>query len=389
MSDVIRSGAAAPMRPAETEQSFRLLVESVKDYAIFMLDPQGIITTWNAGAERLKGYRASEIIGRHFSIFYTPEDRAAGRPERSLERALAEGRYEDEDWRVRKDGSLFCADIVITPLFDESGEHKGYAKVTRDLTEQRRAEEERMRLAHAEEAVRIREEFISVAAHELRTPLNALKLQVAGLKLVASRERDASFDREQVASRVDRLLRLTDRLANLIERLLDVSRLGIGRISIEQQRMDLVACARDVLTLLETAARHVKIEFRAPQELFGEWDPMRMEQVVYNLLENAIDYGDGAPIEVTLRRESEAAVLDVVDQGPGIAEKDRNRIFERFASGEPPSHRKGLGLGLYITRAIVEAHGGVIELAPTESGAHFRIRLPIQPATNAGDKPRG
>src|SRR5262245_5926077 len=146
-------------RASDAEESFRLLVESVKDYAIFMLDPTGIIRTWNPGAERLKGYTAADVIGRHFSIFYTEADRFAGKPQRGLDTALAEGRFEDEGWRVRSDGTPFWANAVITAVYDARGIHRGFAKVTRDLTERRKAEDERIRLAHAEEGVRLRDRF--------------------------------------------------------------------------------------------------------------------------------------------------------------------------------------------------------------------------------------
>ena len=165
-------------KPTEvTADLFRLLVESVVDYAIFLLDPTGVVRTWNAGARRLKGYEADEIIGRHFSTFYPEEDVRRGKPAWELESAAREGRFEDEGWRIRKDGSSFWANVVITAL-RRDGELVGFAKVTRDLTARREAEEERVRLAEAREAVRLRDEFLSIASHELRTPLTALDLQV-------------------------------------------------------------------------------------------------------------------------------------------------------------------------------------------------------------------
>src|SRR5690348_14021085 len=153
----------------QSEERFRLIVQTVRDYAIFMLDPTGRIATWNAGAERIKGYQASEIVGRHFSVFYPRVKIAEGFPWYELDVAAREGRFEDEGWRVRKDGSQFWANVVLTALRTENGELVGYAKVTRDLTERRRLEEERLSLARAEEAIRLRDEFLSLAAHELKT----------------------------------------------------------------------------------------------------------------------------------------------------------------------------------------------------------------------------
>src|SRR5689334_23513654 len=160
-------------RRRETD-SFRLLVESVLDYSIFMLDPHGVITTWNAGAVRINGYTPHEIIGQHFSIFYPSQDVDAGKCELELTVAAEKGRFEDEGYRIRKDGSRFWANVIITALRDSKGSPVGFAKVTRDLTERRMAEEERLRLARSLEANRVKDEFLAVISHELRTPLNAI-----------------------------------------------------------------------------------------------------------------------------------------------------------------------------------------------------------------------
>src|SRR5579871_2239245 len=161
-------------------EAFRRFIERVSDYAIYVIDPGGYIVTWNVGAERLKGYRADEVIGRHFSLFYTDEARAAGRPAEILRSAAERGSVEEVDWRVRKDGTRFWADVTIAAV-REGEELLGYTKVTRDLTAARRAEEARLKLARAEEAVRLRDQFLSIASHELRTPLSTLQLQLASL----------------------------------------------------------------------------------------------------------------------------------------------------------------------------------------------------------------
>ena len=160
--------------------SAELLVASIEDYAIYVLDPKGNIATWNPGAERIKGYTASEIVGRHFSLFYTPEDREAGEPEREL-LAGADGRYEREGWRVRKDGSRFWASVVITPLRDRAGTFLGYAKVTRDLTERRKAEEQNLQMRRAQDAMKIRDEFLTEAKRELDRAVTTIRAHLASL----------------------------------------------------------------------------------------------------------------------------------------------------------------------------------------------------------------
>jgi PAS domain S-box-containing protein len=378
MHDAAADREALPLRSAgDTDESFRLLVESVKDYAIFMLDPSGIIRTWNPGAERLKGYAAKDIIGQHFSIFYTPADRSAGKPENGLKKALNEGRFEDEGWRVRSDGTLFWANVVITTVNDARGVHRGFAKITRDLTERRKAEEERLRLAHAEEAVRLRDNFLSIAAHELRTPLNALQLQLATAVLLLDPERVAAFDAPDFARRLRRTHHLAERLGILITRLLDVSRASTGRLVVDRNPMDLVASVKEVIAAFQPRAKGREINFRGPLEAMGTWDKLRIEQVVDSLMDNALKYGDG-PIDVSIEAQDQVVTLDVIDHGPGIAPEDRRRIFvERFVHDKANSTGGGLGLGLYVSHKILEAHGGDIELRDSpDIGAYFHVSLP-------------
>ena len=377
--------STAPNRQlADTAESLRLLVESVRDYAIFMLDPHGIVRTWNRGAARLKGYGAAEIIGRHFSVFYPTRDREMGRPEKNLAAALAEGRFEDEGWRVRKDGTEFWADVVITAIHDPDGRLRGFAKVTRDLTERRRAEEQSILLAHAEEAVRLREEFMSIAAHELRTPLHALQLQITALNLLLERPSE-NIDRAALGERSRRAVHLTKRLGALITRLLDSSRVAAGRLTLQKEPTDLVRCTTGVLDTLREriAVSGVEIRLVAPDELVGNWDPLRIEQVMYNLIENAITYGR-PPLDISIGADDATATIDVRDHGGGIAEEEVPKIFAKPLRGRPRAGGGGLGLGLYISRAIVEEHGGRIVLVDLSgSGAHFRITLPRETASGA------
>jgi len=235
----------APAR--EHTDQFRLLVESVVDYAIFLLDPAGYVRSWNMGAERIKGYTADEIIGKHFSVFYPPDDRERGVPQSVLGIARDEGRFEGEGWRIRKDGARFWANVVITALHDDTGELVGFAKVTRDLTERKSADEQRLSLVQAEqaarsaeEAVAVRDEFVRIAAHELNTPLTGAKI---GLQLLQRSLRDGELTPSQTLA-LDTLGTQINKLIHLVGELLDATRMEAGALRLEPTEVDLAELVR-------------------------------------------------------------------------------------------------------------------------------------------------
>ena len=374
----------------QSEEKLRLMIDSVQDYAIFMLDAAGRVATWNPGAERIKGYRAEEIIGTHFSRFFPTADVQAGKPARQLELAAAQGRFEEEGWRVRKDGSQFWASVVVSPMQDDSGRLIGFTKVTRDMTDrkraeellrcnERKAEEERHRTELAQEAVRERDVFLSVAAHEFRTPLTALQLKLQGLERLIRKELAGTALLSKVETRFQDALRQTDRLSELVERLLDVSRIATGRLEMHCARVELESLVRSVIGVFREKAIAARTDIRlsVAGDSHGSWDGWRLEQVLLNLLSNAIKYGDGKRIDVAVEGQDSEVRLTVCDQGIGIAEGDVKRIFNPFERAAPVEHFAGLGLGLYITKHIVQAHGGRIELStkPRE-GAKFTVVLP-------------
>jgi PAS domain S-box-containing protein len=371
----------------QSEERLRLMIASVQDYAIFMLDAGGRITSWNAGAERMTGYRAEEIVGSHFSRLVPPEDVQAGKPARELQTAVADGRYEEEGWRVRKDGKRFWANVVISRVRNDAGELIGFTKVTRDMTERRRAEQaerdasvERLRSAAAEAAVRQRDVFLSVAAHELRTPLTALLLKLEGLERLLRQEAFAEPRPGKAESRLRDALRQTHRLGELVERLLDVSRLAAGQLELRPARLELEAVARAVVADFQEKAKeaHSEVRMAASGDSSGCWDRGRLEQVLSNLLANAVKYGKGQPIDVIVEGRRDGDVrFAVTDRGIGIARSDLDRIFEAFERAAPVEHFSGLGLGLYICRRIVDAHGGRIDVTsqPGE-GTTVAVTLP-------------
>jgi PAS domain S-box-containing protein len=356
-----------------SEERFRLMVDTVEDYAIFMLDPEGRVATWNAGARRIKGWAAAEIVGRSFAAFYGAEDVAAGRPARALAIAARDGRHAEEGWRVRKDGSSFWASVVMTAVRDGGGRLLGFVKVTRDLSERRRAEQEQLRLARAEEAVRVRDELMLLASHELRTPVTALQLQLHSLLR-------ALPDGDRLRARVERALRSGHRLVELVEALLDVSRIATGQFALVLAPADLAALLDEEVARMQraAAARRCTLTWRGGGELRGVIDRARVAQVVQNLIDNALKYGAGQPVDVSLARDGGDAVIVVRDRGPGIAAADATRIFERYERAAPLRHYGGLGLGLYVARHIARAHGGSLAVHDADGGgAAFTLRLPL------------
>jgi len=369
----------------EQARRFQLLVETVKDYAIFVLDPSGHVATWNAGAQRIKGYMASEIIGKHFSVFYPAAEKVGGKCELELDIAAREGRFEEEGWRLRKDGSRFWANVSITALREqESGALLGFAKVTRDLTERVRSEETLRRLAAEKAALaekariqEFQERFIAILGHDLRNPLSAIDVGVSIL-----RQRAASLGDEPTTRVAERMKSSTRRMSRMIEQILDLarSRLG-GGLDVKPAEMNLCPMMTAIVDELRAAHPSRSIELRCPAALEGLWDRDRLEQVFSNLVSNAIHYGDPErPVTVRVAVEEGDVVVTVHNDGPPIPETLRSEIFSAFRRGErdgKAAETTGLGLGLYISREILLAHGGEIDVRSNRiEGTTFQVRLP-------------
>lgn len=361
------------------EERFRLLVESVRDYAIFMLDTTGHIATWNAGARTIKGYRADEIIGKHFSVFYTDEEVRAGKCEHELEVAARLGRFEDEGWRIRKDGSRFWANVVISAVRGADGGLLGFSKVTRDLTERKKVLEEQSARIAAEQANRAKDEFLAMLGHELRNPLSPI---VTALQLMKLRGNQATSKEQQIIERqVKHMMRLVDDL-------LDVSRVGKGKITIKKERLDI----RDVLanavevasTLLEQRGHHLEIVV-PDGEIVLEADHARLTQVFANLLVNSAKYTQpGGHIAVNVRQSDDEVIVEVRDDGAGIAPDLLPNVFDLFIQGYQGADRStgGLGIGLTLVRTLVGMHGGKVEAHSRGlgTGSTFTVRLPVAQA---------
>ena len=358
----------------QSEERFRLLVDGVLDYAIYMLSPDGLVVSWNAGAHRVKGYGASEVIGTHFSRFFTPESLENGEPWSELAIARERGRAEDEGWRVRKDGSRFWARVVVTALYDTDGLLIGFAKVTQDLTQRRQSE------ALAVSAKTLND-FIAVLAHELRNPLAPIRNAV---EMLGSPKTDEVV-REKMRQVIDRQ---SAQLVRIVDDLLDVNRITRGTIT-----MAAVPC--DVSDIVERALETVRpaIE-RSNQSLSVDLplepvkvrgDPSRLLQALTNVLSNATRYTDaGGSIFVTVSRvtlDGHSTVrISVRDTGRGIEPALLQSIFGMFVQGRDPLNRPaaGLGVGLALARSIIELHHGTIEAASDGpgKGAQFVVSMP-------------
>jgi PAS domain S-box-containing protein len=356
-------------------QQFRRLVAAVRDYAIFMLDPGGHIATWNPGAEHLKGYDAEEALGRHFSIFYSEEDRAAEHPARELAIAASEGRYEEEGWRVRKDGTRFWASVVITAVRDDDGTLVGYAKVTRDLTA-RRAADERLQATQLE-LQRSNEEldrFASVAAHDLREPLRTVS-GFAGLlvsRFGAELPEGAQPLLEEIEASVERMTQLIDDLLTFAR---------AAESSPSSRPVLLAGAARQALSDLKAAVdeRGARVELDMAQDAVVHAHPADVEIVLRNLLSNALKFSDADEPRVSLAggRVRDVWRIEVVDNGIGIAPEDRERIFTPFQRLHARAEYPGTGLGLAICKRVVERHGGAIGVDSTPGqGSRFWVTLP-------------
>lgn len=434
----LSSGQAAGPRTVEL---YQLLVHSVRDYAIVMLDTAGRVVSWNEGAQRIKGWSAEEVLGQSFTTFFPPDVAASGFPRHELESAAREGHFEDEGWRVRKDGSRFWANVVLTALRDADARLVGFGKVTRDLTARREAEvqarrlaaveaahaqalraneqlerqnqdvrelAERLRLtnlklhaalaattaarAEAEAATKARDEFVAMVAHDLRNPVAAVKGHLQMLRRRAARGEVPPA--EQLVERLEKIEATLMTLSAQVDELHEATLLQAGRaLRLRLLPTDLVALAREGVLRQQIASDACRLSFEsAVSSLVGTWDAVRLERVLANLLSNAVKYSPaGGDVLVEVSREAGWAVLSVADHGLGVPAADLPHIFERYRRARNVGGRiAGSGLGLAGARDIIEQHGGTITLQSEEGrGSTFVVRLPMdtQPSFDEGRQP--
>lgn len=377
-----------------SEERFRLLVEGVAGYALFMLDVNGRVASWNEGAQRIKGYTADEILGRHFSVFYPTEVRESGWPDYELQQAQETGRFMDTGWRLRKDGSRFWAQVTITALRDEKGQLVGYAKLTRDMTESMRIEameqanrqheeildaERNARIA-AQRATRMKDEFLATLSHELRTPLSSILgwTQV----LLRAKPGDTRIDMPRAIEVIDRNARAQ---VQLIDDLLDLNRIMTGKMRLDLQQVAMADVIQAAVESVGLAASTKGVQLQSlldPGPATVNGDAGRLQQVAWNLLNNAIKFTPaGGKVQVLLQRVDSHVEFSVSDTGIGIPASFLPRVFDRFTQQDGSASRAhgGLGLGLAICKQLIELHGGRIraESAGEGQGASFFVTLPL------------
>jgi PAS domain S-box-containing protein len=411
------SGHAERYVGHEVVDLYRLLVDGVQDYAIYALDATGRIATWNTGAERLKGYAASEVIGRHFSIFYSLDDLAAGKPQRELEIAARAGRFEDEGWRIRKDGLRFWANVVVTAIYDPDGELIAFAKITRDLTERRAAEdraiantrrlaieesarthaEERARdlaglleqlrektaelerrSAEAEAANRAKGDFLAAMSHELRTPLNAIagytELLAMGIRGPISEPQRLDLERIRLSQ---------EHLLGIINDILNFSRIEAGKVTYDFGRVSLCDVVESVSAMIspQALAKGVHYSFAAcPVDAAAFADRAKVEQILLNLLSNAVKFTEsGGRVRMECSMTDDTVAIDVQDTGSGIAQDKLDSVFEPFVqlNRTLTNMQQGTGLGLAISRDLARAMGGELRAeSKVGRGSTFTLTLP-------------
>ena len=367
-------GAPVPMAaPAGhvAEERYRTIIQNIHDYAIYAVDAEGYITEWTDGARQVKGYAPAEVLGHHFSMFYTPEEQASGEPAKVLAEAARTGRSERESWHLRKGGIRFWANEIATPIRDEEGRLLGFTKISRDLTVRKQLEQQKEETLARERAAReAAEAFMAVMSHELRTPVTT----IYGTASLLSRDPGRPDARELVNDIEEE----SERLLRIVDDLLVLSRVERGLVLLSPEPILLRHTVADVLASIQRRFPSVRIELEGsvPTPILA--DPTALRQVLHNLLTNAAKYaGRDGPITLSMRHADQSVEIAVLDNGPGLGPQPRD-LFELFYRS-PHSSRlaSGTGIGLYVARELIKAMGGTIEAGTRPSGgAAFVVRLP-------------
>jgi len=354
----------------EREEQSRLLISAVKDYAIYMLTPEGKIASWNEGAKRIKGYEADEIMGCHFSKFYPSEAVSTQYPSFELVKALEDGRFEDEGWRLRKDGSRFWANVIITPVYNHQKQHIGFTKITRDLSEKLKNEELMMKNKELHRLNTDLDNFVYTASHDLKAPITNME----GLMILIDAKIRPKLDTTELRI-INKMASSIERLQNTIASLLEVTKaqknLEKAQESISVREI-LQEVKEEISPLIEEANAEFIEDLQAESITFTK---ASLRSILYNLLSNAIKYRSGerrVVINISTFYEKANIVLSVKDNGLGLTQENQNKLFSMFKRFHV--HVEGTGIGLYIVKRTIENYGGKIEVnSKLNEGTEFKL----------------
>lgn len=366
------------LSPRELAERFDLLAADAREYAIFLLGRDGRLMCWNPGAERLFGYQSGEIIGHHFSRFFSPEDIRNGQPEHELTTALADGRADSARWQVRKDGTRFWCRATVTPLRDEHKQVQSFARVMHDLTDSQAQNAQKKRADDLADANRNKEEFMALLSHELRNPLSPILYALNILRQMKTNDPII----EQAGNIINRQV---VQMVRLVDDLLDISRITKGKLRLTKEKVELRVVANraaETARPLMDARKHDFSVSLPTGPVWVEADPARLEQIVVNLLNNAAKYTDnGGLVRMSVHQEGAEAVIRVRDNGVGIAPEMLPRLFNLFTQVDGALSRShgGLGIGLALVRTLVKMQDGRVQAQSggLGKGSEFTVKLPV------------
>jgi len=367
---------AAERERYELEQRFSFLVRHIKDYAIFFIDPGGRVISWNKGAQQIKGYTDAEIIGKPISVFYTDEDNRLGEPAQNLKKALEDGSYESIGLRKRKDGSIFYADVVFTPIYDEKKILKGFAKITRDITRQKKAEDDiQVTLQREKELNELKSGFVTLASHEFKTPLSVI---LSSVSLIEKYPETGMQDKR--VKHIHRIKSNVNNLKQILNDFLSLEKLEGGMLRNSPVEADLLTLTQEIIQDMEEAfkeGQQVRLRTEGtPRDVFV--DTHLLHNVLNNLLSNAVKYSpDGASIDCSLIYHPSTVDIIFKDQGIGIPPDEQEKLFERFFRASNTAGISGTGLGLSIVKRYLDLMDGGIRLTSLPGqGSTFTVTLP-------------
>jgi two-component system sensor kinase FixL len=360
----------------EMEQRLSFLVQHIKDYANFLIDPEGRVMSWNKGAQQIKGYTEAELLGKPISVFYTEEDNRGGEPFLNLQRALDEGRYESVGLRKRKDGTIFYADVVFTPIYDDRGGLKGFIKITRDISEQKKYEEDMIgTLKREKELNELKSRFVTLASHEFKTPLSVILSSVSLIEKYPETEQQ-----DKRIKHIERIKSNVDNLKQILNDFLSLEKLEGGIVKNEPALLDPAVILGETIMDLESSLKegqHIQLDAD------GEVRPIRVDaqflrNVLNNLLSNAIKYSpEQAEIDCVLHYRPGKLDIAIRDRGIGIPTEEQEHLFERFFRASNSTGIPGTGLGLSIVKKYLDLMGGRIGLVSVPGqGTTITVTLP-------------